>query len=79
MSTDFDFLSSDYVSFYWEDIKYKNVWANFRIEIIVFICYTSPINEVHVLNCVILSHLVYVTSGAGPRAVGTERGRWSNW
>ncbi len=21
----------------------------------------------------------YVTSGAGPRAVGTERGRWSNW
>ncbi len=20
-----------------------------------------------------------VTSGAGPRAVGTERGRWSNW
>ncbi len=23
--------------------------------------------------------LGYVTSGAGPRAVGTERGRWSNW
>ncbi len=22
---------------------------------------------------------VYVTSGAGPRAVGTERGRWSEW
>ncbi len=21
----------------------------------------------------------FVTSGAGPRAVGTERGRWSNW
>ncbi len=21
----------------------------------------------------------YVTSGAGPRAMGTERGRWSNW
>ncbi len=20
-----------------------------------------------------------VASGAGPRAVGTERGRWSNW
>ncbi len=22
---------------------------------------------------------IIVTSGAGPRAVGTERGRWSNW
>ncbi len=22
---------------------------------------------------------VYVASGAGPRAVGTERGRWSKW
>ncbi len=24
-------------------------------------------------------NLLGVTSGAGPRAVGTERGRWSNW
>ncbi len=23
--------------------------------------------------------IVCVASGAGPRAVGTERGRWSNW
>ncbi len=23
--------------------------------------------------------LMTVASGAGPRAVGTERGRWSNW
>ncbi len=38
-----------------------------------------------VLSTIELKHFsgkyrfVYVTSGTGPRAVGTERGRWSKW
>ncbi len=30
-------------------------------------------------NPVIKIEFANVASGAGPRAVGTERGRWSNW